>query len=158
MGYRYLSDETLDSILPDWRGLLAVAGEVLETRCFVWRNLLAEWTAWVHAEKEKLKDLNMAWPAPWRDHGQNMGKATDKSQVMVRVTLRCSPKLAKTSPSVPFQPRRRPQRTSRTQRSGPRNRRRIRYAERRASRSESSRSSSALEAIDESEDECSNLI
>ncbi|KAJ5377442.1 uncharacterized protein N7496_004851 [Penicillium cataractarum] len=145
LGYRYLSEETLDSVLPVWRALLASSPEVMCKYRRTWQYVATKWAAWIHAEKEKLKSLNMEWPASWRDHGQNMGKTTDKSQVMVEVRLRRrdyrGPR--KTSRPVPSHPLRRSQGAARTQLSGPRNRRWIRYDEHRASGSESPRSSSA---------------
>jgi hypothetical protein len=84
LGCWYLSDETLDCILPQWRSLLEPDRRVISRNRMVWWNLSKEWSDWLLSEQGKLKSLNKPWPVPWIDHGEDMGKITERSKIAKR--------------------------------------------------------------------------
>jgi hypothetical protein len=84
LGYRYLSDGTLDSILPQWRALLVPDRNVIQKYCIAWWNISKVWSAWLLSEQEKLKSLHKPWPAPWLDHGEDMGNTQIKAKFCLK--------------------------------------------------------------------------
>ncbi|KAJ5726173.1 uncharacterized protein N7483_007530 [Penicillium malachiteum] len=71
-GYRYLSGEVLDDILPGWRLIIDIDKKYLTHYTIKWDNLLSSLKAWRSSEKEKLRLRGIReWPAPYS--GQNVG-------------------------------------------------------------------------------------
>lgn len=55
-----------------------------------------EWSIWIPSAKEKLEILNMGWLALYRERdGKNMGKSTDRRQVMPAI---CSSRIQTQGP------------------------------------------------------------
>ncbi|KAJ5613766.1 hypothetical protein N7528_007420 [Penicillium herquei] len=65
-GYRYLSDEVLDAILPKWRLIIDLDRVTLRTYITRWDNLQPNLEAWRSSEKAKLRSQRIReWPAPY---------------------------------------------------------------------------------------------